>query len=258
MARIRLFEGADGGAAGTVELLCRSGHEVESGPIDPQALKSLRATPPDAVVIDLARGFSVGRDLAMWLRQAKSTRGVPIVFLNGPPQKLERLKKQLPDATFAPSRHVRSAVRKAIANPPTDPVRPESALAGYSGTPLPKKLGIKPGAVLALVNPPDGFVEDTLGPLPDGVVIRTNLRKTPDLIIWFARSLADVEQRIEAMERKVGRDGIWIAWLKKASGAATDVTQSHVRRIGLANGLVDYKICAIDASWSGLKFTRRK
>lgn len=258
MASVRLFEGADGKGEEVATLLRRSGYAVETGPVEPQVLKALRAAPPDVVVIDLARGFSVGRDVAMWLRQAKSTRGVPIVFLDGPEEKLEGLKQQLPDATFASSKHVRSAVRKAIAHPPADPVKPESALAGYSGTPLPKKLGIKPGAVLALVNPPDSFVDLTLGPLPEGVEVRTDLRKQADLIIWFARSRSEVERRITGMERKVGRDGIWIAWLKKASGIATDLTQNDVRRIGLANGLVDYKICAIDESWSGLKFARRK
>jgi len=257
MPRIRIVHGPKGEPGPEAGRLRNAGYHVEAGPLTPALMKRLRAAPPDAVVIDLDRGFSFGRDIAMWLRQAKSTRAVPLVFIDGESGKLERLKAQLPDATYTSRGRIRSAVRKALANPPATPVRPESALAGYSGTPLPKKLGIKPDTVLALVGPPDDFVSRTLGKIPDGVEIRTDLRKAPHLIIWFARSRAEVERRIDAMAKKVGRDGMWIAWQKQASGANSDLTQADVRRTGLANGLVDYKICAIDATWSGLKFARR-
>lgn len=257
MARIRIVHGPKGEPGPEAGRLRAAGHDIEAGGVTPAVMKQLRASPPDAVVIDLGRGFSFGRDIAMWLRQTKSTRSVPIVFMEGEPSKLDRLKKQLPDATYTSRGRIRSAVRKAIADPPAQPVKPASALAGYSGTPLPKKLGIKADTVLALLGPPDDFVTHTLGPIPGGVEVRTNLRKRPDLIIWFARSLAEVERRIGALAKKVGPGGIWIAWTKKASGVKSDLTQADVRRIGLANGLVDYKICAIDATWSGLKFARR-
>jgi len=257
MARIRFVHGQkDEPGPGTARLLA-AGHAVETGAVTSAALKALRASPPDAVVIDLARGFSVGRDVAMWLRQAKSTRSIPIVFVEGEPEKLERLRAQLPDATYTSWARIRAAVRNAIANPPAQPVRPESALAGYSGTPLPRKLGIKADSVLALLGAPDDFVTRTLGPLPDGVEIRSDLRKAPDLIVWFARSSAEVERRIGPLAGKVGRGGIWIAWPKLSSGVASDLREPDVRRIGLANGLVDYKVCAIDTTWSGLKFARR-
>ena len=256
MARIRLFHGAKGDG-GTAERLRAAGHEVETGPVEPAALKALRAAPPDAAVIDLTGAFSFGRDIALWLRQAKATRAVPIVFVDGDPEKLERLRALLPDATFAVRGRIAATLKKALARVPADPVRPASIFAGYSGTPLPKKLGIKPGSTLALLNPPDGFAGNTLGPLPADVAIRTDLRKPADLILWFARSLSEVERRIEALANKVGRGGLWIAWPKRASGVQTDLTEPQVRRIGLANGLVDYKICAIDATWSGLRFARR-
>ena len=130
-------------------------------------------------------------------------------------------------------------------------------LAGYSGTPLPKKLGIKENATVALVNAPRGFGK-TLGDLPDGAVLREGARGKPDLVIWFVAQRKDLDRRLGTMSTLFGRDGLWIAWPKKASGVATDVTENDVRREGLAAGLVDYKICAIDATWSGLKFARRK
>lgn len=257
MARIRFVQGPKGGPGPDAARLRSAGHTVEAGALTPAAMKELRAAPPDAVVIDLGHAFAFGRDIALWLRQAKATRRIPIVFIEGDPGKLERLKAQLPDATYTSRGRIRSAVKEALANPPAKPVKPASALAGYSGTPLPKKLGIKPDSVLALLGPPADFVTRTLGPIPGSVEIRTDLRKAPDLIVWFARSRAEVERRIGALAKKVGRDGLWIAWQKQASGAGSDLTQADVRRIGLANGLVDYKICAIDAAWSGLKFARR-
>ncbi|NNG17367.1 MAG: DUF3052 domain-containing protein [Gemmatimonadales bacterium] len=133
----------------------------------------------------------------------------------------------------------------------------KSALAGYSGTPLPKKLGIKAGYVVALVGAPQGF-EKTLGRLPDDVQLRKQARGKPDLVVWFARSRKELESRVKRMGALAGVGGLWIAWPKKASGLATDLSQSDVRKVGLASGLVDYKVAAIDETWSGLKFARRK
>ena len=129
-------------------------------------------------------------------------------------------------------------------------------LAGYSGTPLVKKLGIKPGSTLALVDAPRGFRKELVG-LPPGVRVRTDVTDAPDLTVWFVLSARGLGVRIAAMSRSMGQ-GLWIAWPKKASGLATDVTETEVRDAGLANGLVDYKVCAINDVWSGLKFARRK
>jgi hypothetical protein len=118
-------------------------------------------------------------------------------------------------------------------------------------------LGIKPGQVLALVSAPSDF-EATLGELPDGVSIRKRATDAADLAIWFTKSRRDLEGRIAGMAAKVGDGGLWIAWPKGSSGVATDITGNDVRRVGLAAGLVDYKVCAIDETWSGLKFARRK
>jgi hypothetical protein len=129
-------------------------------------------------------------------------------------------------------------------------------MAGYSGTPLPKKLGIKSHTTLALVGAPTAF-ERTLGTLPSGVRIKRRAGPA-DLTIWFPKSAADLEKRIARIAELVGDDHVWIAWPKRASGVKSDVTSDRVRGAGLAHGLVDYKVAAIDNTWSGLKFTRRK
>ena len=127
--------------------------------------------------------------------------------------------------------------------------------AGYSGTPLPKKLGIKVGSTVALIRAPKAF-DRTLGDLPAGVRFTTRTTKPVDLAVWFVTSVREIETRMAAMAPVA--TGLWIAWPKKASGVVTDVTENLVRNAGLAHGLVDYKVCAIDHTWSGLKFARRK
>lgn len=128
-------------------------------------------------------------------------------------------------------------------------------MAGYSGTPLVKKLGIKPGARVSLVNAPDDF-RTTLGALPDDVKFVNT--KSLDLILYFVLSERNVAQDFAKLAQRLTANGmIWIAWPKKSSGVATDLTFDRVQRIGLDAGLVDVKICAIDDTWSGLKFVYR-
>lgn len=132
-----------------------------------------------------------------------------------------------------------------------------SSAAGYSGTPLPTKLGIREGSRVVVLRAPDGF-DDLLSPLPDGVRVARRLGSGADVIVAFVT-------RREALERDLARlrggmhdaGGLWIAWPKRASGVATDVTEDVVREIALAAGLVDNKVCAIDAVWSGLRVVVR-
>jgi hypothetical protein len=133
------------------------------------------------------------------------------------------------------------------------------ASAGYSGTPLPKKLGIKPGSVVALLGAPRGFARTTLGPLPEGVRLRSDTRVPFAVGVVFARSKAELVRRFGAARRAMGEPcALWLAWPKQASGVATDLDGNRVRELGLLAGLVDYKVAAIDATWSGLCFARRK
>lgn len=136
----------------------------------------------------------------------------------------------------------------------SEPSRPP---AGYSGTPLPKKLGIKDGSVIALVAAPAGF-EATLGELPPGARLRRIGRGDRDLTIWFVRRSSDLARGMPRMVEAARQGGVWIAWPKRASGVLTDVSEGQVRESGLAAGLVDHKICAIDETWSGLRFALRR
>lgn len=129
--------------------------------------------------------------------------------------------------------------------------------AGYSGTPLPRKLGIRPGARVALLGAPPG-ARGLLDPLPDGVRLLGRIAPDLDVIVLFALRRAEVVRRLAAARRALRPDGgLWVAWPKRASGVPTDLTEDVVREVGLAAGLVDNKVCAIDTTWSGLRLVVR-
>ena len=132
-----------------------------------------------------------------------------------------------------------------------------AAGAGYSGTPLPRKLGILSGHRLALVHAPEGF-EDTLGELPGDVLVGRRARGPLDVIVAFTRSRVELERGLDGWRAALDpAGGLWIAWPKRTSGLATDLSDGVVRDAGLARGLVDNKVCAIDDTWSALRFVVR-
>ena len=180
------------------------------------------------------------------------------MFVGGAPDKVSRTRESLPDAVYAAWEDAGSAIEDAIASPPENPIVSASTLAGYSGTPMPKKLGIKQGSTVALVTAPPDF-EQTLGALPEAAEVQRGMAGQPDVIILFTRERARLEAGVREMKERMPKGGrLWLAWPKKASGVVTDVSEPVVREVGLAAGLVDYKICAFDSMWSGLLFARRK
>lgn len=258
MRRVQLIHWNAGEAEERAERLKAAGYEVNCQmPGGPAYLSELGENPPTAIVIDLSRLPSQGRDIALLIRKRKTTRRVPLVFVGGKPEKVTRIKDLLLDAVYTSWEQIGNTLEKAITNPPTDPIVPQSQFEAYAGKPLSEKLGIKTKSVVGLVNAPEGF-EKVLGKLPKGAQLQKRDHGACDLLIWFTRSREELEQGIEQMAALIDRGPLWIAWPKKASKMATDLTQQHVREIGLAAGLVDYKICSIDKTWSGLLFTKRK
>ncbi len=132
-------------------------------------------------------------------------------------------------------------------------------MAGYSGTRLSKKLGIAAGATVAWLGAPTTFAE-VLGVLPEGVRVRRSARTAHslDVIVLFTTAMAELGKRLPPAAEALAYDGgLWVAWPKKASGVKTDATEHLIRAAGLALGLVDNKVCAIDETWSGLRFVYR-
>jgi hypothetical protein len=130
-------------------------------------------------------------------------------------------------------------------------------IAGYSGTPLARKLGIKEGHRVAFPGAPDGFAA-LLVPIPEGVEVRARARGPLDVVVFFTRRRSELERRFAALKRALDpAGGLWIAWPKRSSGVETDLTEDAVREIAIAEGLVDNKVCAIDETWSGLRLVYR-
>ena len=129
--------------------------------------------------------------------------------------------------------------------------------AGYSGTPLPRKLGIKSQARLGLIGAPHDF-DEVLGELPPGVTVHRRVRGRFDVLVVFVQKRSELERRLPALAKAMDQaGGLWVAWPKRSSGVATDLGDGTVRELGLASGLVDNKVCAIDATWSALRFVYR-
>lgn len=257
MHRVRLIHWKPEEALERIELVRAAGYEVDCEPLSAAVLRRLRAEPPDAVIIDLGRLPSQGRDLALGLRKHLATRHVPMVFAGGAPEKIARVQQVLPDAIYASWREIDGALEYAIAHPLEDPVVPGSLMDGYAGTLLPGKFGIKAGSTVALVNAPEGF-EGTLGELPDGAQVLREASSPCDVTLWFVRSREELAEEIGCMAALAASGGLWIIWPKKASGVVSNLSQAVVRQVGLRSGLVDFKICSVDATWSGLRFTQRR
>lgn len=251
MARVRLIS-PDPLAA---RALRRAGHTVEIGKLTPAVLRALRARPPGGVVIDLSRAPASGRDLGVWLRKSRATRHVPLVFVGGDREAVQRIRHLLPDATYCSWRGIRGALRRTLGRPPARPVVPASVFAAYEGRPLAQKLGIKPGITVRLIAPPRGFLR-TLGALPAEVRLRRGAGPG-DLTLWFVTRRIALDRRIAAIGQSLGKGGLWIIWPKRNAAVRSDLTQVIVRGLGLANGLVDYKVCSVDETWTGLRFARR-
>ncbi len=226
---------------------------------DPQAMGQMRAVRESgatAVVIDLGRLPAQGRELGMSIRLSPSTRHLPLIFVEGAADKVERVRATLPDAVFGAWATIAADFARAVAGQPAEPVKPPTGAAAYAGRTLVQKLGIKSGQRVALVNAPHGF-DRALGDLPPEVSLRHSARGRAELAIWFVEDSADFRRGLPSWSRREDVDALWIAWRKKAKGVTSDLGENEIRGEGLAAGLVDYKVCAIDAVWSGLKFAWR-
>jgi CheY-like chemotaxis protein len=255
--RIRLIHWKEPEALERASILQQAGYEVDARLANPALLKELRQSPPAAVIIDLTRLPSQGRDVAVQLRGFKSMRAVPFVFIEGEADKTNRVRELLPDSVFTSWENVLEDLKGTLEHPPILSTIPTSSFAAYAGAPVCQKLGIKPGSMVGMVDAPDDF-NRSLGQVPEGAILQDHADLGCTLVLWFVRSSQTLEEQIGQMRDMTGKDGLWILWPKLGSGITTDVSQTLVRNTGLANGLVDYKICAVDATWSGLRFAKRK
>ena len=131
-------------------------------------------------------------------------------------------------------------------------------MAGYSGTPLPQKLGIKPGLMVVTINPPANY-RRLLGQIPDSVTFSERLKSGSSFVHLFTSRRSEMQKKMSILRDKISDNGaIWVSWSKKSSGISTDATEDVIREIALPFGFVDIKVCAVDETWSGLKLMIRR
>ncbi len=241
-----------------LERLKAAGHSAEAwDPRLPGAMGRYRSHPPAAIIIDLTRLPSHGRACASALRQQTAYRHVPLVFAGGAPEKVAETRNVVPDATYAAWEEIDGAIRRAVSLPAAEPVVPEELVCRPS-TPLARKLMIGRGAIVALRGAPAGF-ERQLEPLPPGVDVRRSSRGKPDVVLLFVRRKAELSAALNGICSASGAGSrMWVVWPKRASGHRSDLTPVEIREVLAGGGLVDYKICSVDATWSGMLFGRSR
>jgi len=254
MARIRLIHWDLAQVAARAALLRAAGHTVEyATDLQKSQATGLGDDPPDGVLIDLTRMPSQGRMTAKMLRQSRRTRGIPVVFAGGADDKVARVLAELPDAVCVAWEGLPEALAALLAGAPRKPMAPRVVLS--TGAALAKKLGIRAGMQVALVDAP-GHVIDLLGELPAGAAVHED-RAVGDLVLWFVHDAETLEEQVLARFGRAGSAVVWIAWRKGQQGPdALKVNQVHA--VGRAAGRGAGNLCAIDAHWSAMQFGAAK
>ncbi len=235
------FETAE--AARLAERLRRDGIDCEPYPhVGLSRIGRIRENPPDAILIDLSRMPSYGRIMGAELRKQKGTRAIPLVFLEGDPEKTQRVRDWLPDATFTTLPEAGKALAKALKQSAEMPAPPQVERNAAA-----IKLGIAADSVVALLHAPDGFV---LEGLPSGAHLQAAAAGA-DILLLFAKSIAALSRQLPAARLRVEAGSrLWVVWPKRASGAGGDLTAPGIVECCRAIGLSAYKTCAIDETWS--------
>lgn len=239
-------------------MLKRRGLQVDSAPLASTAgaIGELARLNPAALILDLDRLPSNSRVIATVLRTSKSARHIPILFAGGLPDKIKRIRADMPDATFASWSEAPQTLAALLLHPQLPPsVAPVHHV---FTTPLAQKLGIRADMVVSLIAAPDAF-EEYLGDLPENTSLATRLTPKTSVALCFVRSLKDLEATLDLLTLRLPKKAsVWIVHPKRTGKYHVDFNQNHVRDHGLVAGLVDYKVCSVDNDWSALKFAWRK
>jgi hypothetical protein len=211
-----------------------------------RGFRFIRATPPDAIVIDLTQLPSYGRIMGALIRESKSLRTIPLVFIEGDPEKTAKVRATLPDAAYAPWSKIGAAIQRAIRRKPADPLMP------VANTTLLAKLGIRDGSSVAMLHAPKDFS------LPEGNWKRAAIESANVILAFYPRSASLGHELPKLASTMWTGVRLWIAWPKRAGTAPTDLSMPRIRSMAKPYGLSDYKVCALDDKWSAMVFGRRK
>lgn len=253
MVRLRLLHWNAAEASLTKEVLLKAGFQVEYDPTFTSTLiRKWREDPPGAFVIDLSRLPAQGREIAIALRQSPKTRQVPIVFCEGAPEKVKLTRDLLPDATYCTVGELVKTLKSV--RPVRRPVKPVDMMNRYGSRTAAQKLGITEGGTVSVVDPPRNL-SIVLGELPRQAEFAEDGGAVTLCFVHSADGLRADMSRVRSLATK---SKLWFLWRKKNAPGHEGVTEQLVRATGIDLGLVDYKICSVDGTWSAMLFARRK
>ena len=253
MRRIRLLSSNAPEVATILELLRGAKFQVEfDEKFRPALFRAWRQHPPFAFVIDLSRLPSQGREIAIALRQSPRTRSVPILFVNGEADKVEAIRSVLPDAVYCTTKDLIETLTTAKQLP--DAITPAAMMERYASRTAIQKLGITEKSSIVLIDPPRN-VTTVLGDLPRGAQF---VEEDGDVTLYFATSPDELRAAMSDLRKLAAKTKLWILWRKKSAPGHSGVTESLVRETGRDLGLVDYKICSVDKTWSAMLFARKR
>ncbi len=255
MPRVRIVHWKASEAGPLIEVCRAGGFDVEFSDIpSPELAREIRHNQPDAVVIDLTRTPSHGREMALALRRTKYSRHIPIVFVGGEAEKVAGVRTFLPDAVYTTMGRLCVRLQSVCAKRPAMPAAPPSITERYGHRTKAQKLGIRAGSTVAVMDAPRDYAAG-LGELPEDVTILEDPDEAQPVTLWYVRDAETYRDALQRMRRLAPKTKLWILWPK---GAKSALNQYAVRELALGIGLVDYKICAIDDRWSAMVFAPRR
>jgi predicted metal-dependent hydrolase len=218
-------------------------------------IKKLAERGLNCIMISLQYAPSMGRDIGIYLRKYKLTRHVPMIFLNGNEEAVAGVRKLLPDAFYICQDELKNQLPSIIEVRNETPVIPDTIFEAYKDVPLEKKLGLIKGMRILIVNSPLDFTEKFN---EYNLNFVEEISKNNDMIFWFLSTQEQISDQLHHILPVIGKGGIWMFWQKKQPKWIPYFNEVMVRKLGMDNGLVDYKICSVDSEWTGLKFSIRK
>lgn len=241
--------------------IAKLGYRVEASSLRGSSafISHIRSLNPAVVVIDLDRLPSHGREVAIVLRGSKTTRHVPVVLAGGVEEKVTRLRAELPDAVFTSWEKLAGTLKKSLASPPIEPMQLTPHMQRWQNSPLTRKLGISANMKVALIGGTEDGIEEIIGELPDGASLSSRIISGTQLVLYVAHSLRELEAAVDHAKAHLPEGAsFWVIHPKTSAKLHADFNQNDVRNLALGRGFVDYKVCAVDSQWSGLKFARRR
>jgi len=253
MPRVRLFHWKTQEAVPLIADLEAAGFSVDyEEQLSSSSFRRVRESQPHAFVVDLSSRPSHGREVAIALRGHKATRHVPILFVNGEPEKVEGVRRTLPDATYVTGARLIPALRRA--KTVSKPLIPAQMMDRYAGRTAAQKLGIGKGARVAVVDPPADYAR-AIGDLPEGAFFEEEDFAVCKITLWFVHDYPALQAAMPEIRRTATRHRLCILW-RKGKGGPLDggIIRTCANRVGL----VDYKVCSVNETWSGMAFAVKK